>query len=108
MLDGWLDQLEHAPDEYEQLRLVSTLGEYPRLNARSGQKPNWAKASHDINTVRDRLKAVRELGAKLASAVTQQTRAPPGVGDRAVHTRGGARTATRRAARVPRPPRARA
>ncbi len=73
MLDEWLDRLERAPDEYEQLRLVSTLGDYPKVNARSGQKPNWAKASHDINSVRDRLKAVRELGAELAGAVTQQT-----------------------------------
>ena len=73
MLDEWLDQLEQAPDEYEQLRLVSTLGDYPKVNARSGQKPNWAKASHDIDAVRDRLKAVRELGAELAGAVTEQT-----------------------------------
>ena len=73
MLDEWLDRLEQAPDEYEQLRLVSTLGDYPKVKPGIGQKANWAGASHDITQVRDRLKAVRELGARLAGAVTEQT-----------------------------------
>ena len=74
MLDEWLDRLEQAPDEYEQLRLVSTLGEYPegeragRSEGRTGRR-----RAHDIDAVRDRLKAVRELGAELAGAVTEQT-----------------------------------
>jgi ATP-dependent helicase/nuclease subunit A len=73
MLDEWLDRLELAPDEYEQLRLVSTLGDYPKVKPGIGQKRNWANASHDITRVRDRLKAVRDLGAAIAGAVTEQT-----------------------------------
>ena len=72
MLDGWLDRVEHAPDEYEQLRLVSTLTDYPKVKTTIGQKPNWASASCDIDCVRTRLKAVRDLGDQLAGAVTEQ------------------------------------
>ena len=71
MLDEWLDQVEQAPDEYEQLRLVSTLGEYPKVKATIGQKPNWARPPHDIAAVRGRLE-----GACARSAPSSRARSP--------------------------------
>ena len=69
-LDGWCDRFERAPDEYEQLRLLTVgLSKFP---ARSGRKENWP-SSCDAESVRARVAAVREHAAKATHALTEAT-----------------------------------
>ena len=56
LLAAWSDRLEHAPDEYEQLRLL-TEG-LPKFSARSGRKGNWPSTC-DVETVRAAVAAAR-------------------------------------------------
>ena len=69
-LDGWCDRFARAPDEYEQLRLL-TVG-LPKLSAKSGRKDNWP-SSCDVESVRARVAAVREHAAKATHALTEAT-----------------------------------
>jgi ATP-dependent helicase/nuclease subunit A len=64
-LGSWHDALVLAPDEYEQLRLV-TAGA-PRGNARHGRKDNWPD-SCPIDVVRAAVAELRDQVAELARA----------------------------------------
>jgi ATP-dependent exoDNAse (exonuclease V) beta subunit len=66
----WRDRFERAPDEYEQLRLL-TEG-LPKFNARAGRKDNWPSTC-DVDTVRARVAAVREHAAAITRTVTEAT-----------------------------------
>jgi ATP-dependent exoDNAse (exonuclease V) beta subunit len=67
---AWRDQLLHAPDEYEQLRLL-TEG-IPKFRANSGRRDNW-RAPCDVETVRGRVAAVRDRAVAIARTVTEAT-----------------------------------
>ena len=71
MLGEWLDRVERAPDEYEQLRLVISLRDYPKIRVTLGQKPNWQNPGCDIGTVRTRLAQVHDQGETLARTITE-------------------------------------
>ena len=108
MLDEWLDRLEQAPDEYEQLRLVVDPRRLPQgEDAASGRRPNWANASRDINGGARSAEGGPRARHRARRRGHRAVGPPARVGDRAVHARGGTRAATRGPARVPRPPRAR-
>ncbi len=67
---AWRERLEHAPDEYEQLRLL-TDGP-PKFSARAGRKGNWPSTC-DVESVRAAVAEVREQTAKVAKDVTEGT-----------------------------------
>ncbi|MEX1009506.1 MAG: UvrD-helicase domain-containing protein [Acidimicrobiia bacterium] len=69
-LAAWRDRFERAPDEYEQLRLL-TEG-LPRFSARSGRKDNWPSSSN-VDSVRSRVAAVREQAAAITRTITEAT-----------------------------------
>ena len=69
-LAAWRVRLARAPDEYEELRLL-TEG-LPKFSANSGVKSNWPP-SCDAKFVRARVAAVRELAASIAHVVTEAT-----------------------------------
>src|SRR5262245_50239499 len=69
-LATWCDRFEHAPDEYEQLRLL-TVG-LPRFSSRAGRKENWPSPC-DADAVRARVAAVREHAEKITRAITEAT-----------------------------------
>jgi ATP-dependent exoDNAse (exonuclease V) beta subunit len=69
-LAEWCDRFERAPDEYEQLRLL-TVG-LPKVHARSGRKASWPGV-HDVDTVRARVVAVRDQAAAVTRAITEAT-----------------------------------
>ncbi len=69
-LSAWSDRLVRAPDEYEQLRLL-TEGP-PKIRANAGKKGNWPSTS-DVETVRSTVIALREQAAAIAKTVTEAT-----------------------------------
>jgi ATP-dependent exoDNAse (exonuclease V) beta subunit len=69
-LAEWCDRFERAPDEYEQLRLL-TAG-LPKFAKNSGRKENWTGA-HDVDAVRARVVAVREQGTTMTRTITEAT-----------------------------------
>jgi ATP-dependent helicase/nuclease subunit A len=69
-LAGWADRLRRAPDEYEQLRLLTEAA--PRFRTSSGRKDNWP-APHEVGTVRAAVAAVRDQCAAVAKTVTEAT-----------------------------------
>ncbi len=72
-LASWHEELVAAPDEYEQLRLL-TVGT-PKGSVTQGRKDNWPRAC-PVESVRDRVKALRllvdETAAKLAEVVLRR------------------------------------
>jgi ATP-dependent exoDNAse (exonuclease V) beta subunit len=69
-LAAWADRLRHAPDEYEELRLLTEA--QPRIRTSSGRKGNWP-APCDVDTVRAAVVEVRDLSRAVADAVTEPT-----------------------------------
>ncbi len=69
-LADWADRLRRAPDEYEQLRLLTEAA--PKFPTSSGRKGNWP-APHEVGTVRGAVAAVRDLCASVAKTVTEAT-----------------------------------
>ena len=69
-LDGWLDRVVQAPDEFEQLRLLHTLGSDPKVRVRSGRKEHWL-ATGGIDVVRERSAAAVDHGRRLAHEVSE-------------------------------------
>src|SRR5262249_55670773 len=69
-MSAWRDRLRDAPDEYEQVRLLTEGA--PKFRANSGQKGNWP-ASCDVNEVRARVKAVRERADTIMRTITEAT-----------------------------------
>jgi ATP-dependent exoDNAse (exonuclease V) beta subunit len=71
-LADWLDRFERAPDEYEQLRLVTELANgYPKLRATVGRQENWQPAGINVADVKARVKALRDDAAAPGHAVTE-------------------------------------
>jgi ATP-dependent helicase/nuclease subunit A len=69
-LSTWVGRFEHAPDEYEQLRLL-TEG-LPKITKTAGQKGNWPSTC-DVQAVRASAIAVREHAEARTEAVTEAT-----------------------------------
>jgi ATP-dependent exoDNAse (exonuclease V) beta subunit len=69
-LAQWADRLRRAPDEYEQLRLLTEAA--PKFRTSSGRKDNW-RAPSDVATVRAGVAAVRDQAAAVARTVTEAT-----------------------------------
>jgi ATP-dependent exoDNAse (exonuclease V) beta subunit len=69
-LADWAERLRRAPDEYEQLRLLTEAA--PRFRTSSGRKGNWP-APHDVGTVRAAVAAVRDQSVAVAKSVTEAT-----------------------------------
>jgi ATP-dependent helicase/nuclease subunit A len=67
-LAAWHDELLHAPDEYEQLRLL-TAGA-PKGNIRHGRKTNWPDGC-SADDVRAQIVAVRDLVGEIAARETE-------------------------------------
>jgi ATP-dependent helicase/nuclease subunit A len=66
----WRDRLGRAPDEYEQLRLL-TEGP-PKFRSNSGKKGNWP-ATCDVDSVRAAVAEVRATAADITQTVTEAT-----------------------------------
>jgi ATP-dependent exoDNAse (exonuclease V) beta subunit len=69
-LSGWRDRLRDAPDEYEQVRLLTEGA--PKFRATSGRKGNWPGPC-DVDAVRGRVVAVREHAAAIMRTITEAT-----------------------------------
>ena len=96
----WADRLEHAPDEYEQLRLLTD--GLPKITKNAGQKGNWPSTC-DVVSVRAAVDAVRERADGHHRNRHRGHDPALGVGDRAVHPPRGRRAPPERPARIPRP-----
>ncbi|MDQ1431390.1 MAG: CRISPR-associated exonuclease Cas4, partial [Actinomycetota bacterium] len=67
-LAAWHDDLLHAPDEYEQMRLVNAGA--PKGNIRHGRKENWPTGC-SADDVRAEIGAVRDLVHDLAAGTSE-------------------------------------
>jgi ATP-dependent exoDNAse (exonuclease V) beta subunit len=68
-LVAWRDQLRGAPDEFEQLRLLTTGA--PKVGVNLGNKKNWP-AECPVDVVRECVKASRELVAGTAQKIAEK------------------------------------
>jgi ATP-dependent helicase/nuclease subunit A len=69
-LAGWRDRLERAPDEYEQLRLLTEGA--PKFSAKLGKKGNWPPTC-GVETVRAGVTELREKTEAITRTVTEAT-----------------------------------
>src|SRR5262249_45189792 len=67
-LAGWRDRIRDAPDEYEQVRLLTEGA--PRVRANSGQKGNWWGG---VNEERGRVRAMRDRADAIMRTITEAT-----------------------------------
>ena len=106
-LASWRDRLEHAPDEYEQLRLLTDgLAEVQRKDV--GPEGQLAVAPATSTSVRAAVADGARADGEARRGRHRGHRPATGVGDRAVHPARSRRAPPQRPARVPRPARARA
>jgi ATP-dependent helicase/nuclease subunit A len=68
-LISWGQELAAAPDEYEQLRILSTGA--PKVGVTLGRKDNWP-AGCSVDVVRERVRAVRDLVTETARQLGEQ------------------------------------